>query len=225
LPERQPNPCGGVKVSASWTIADESLREVNHEDCWGCIVLPADLDFCDGSGSGNPESSHDSADATRCGTSHTCGSSRHYHLFRWLSVAGKIHKYASFATLPLFATELALGQSIYNDPANADSRKGAHIAVGTGIIGIFGVNAVTGVWNMVEDRHNPKDNKLRLIRGLLMLTANVGFVATAATGPHGKEHGFPTPPSESDKALHRDLAIGSMAIGTVGYTIMLFAHH
>jgi hypothetical protein len=31
----------------------------------------------------------------------------------------KIHKYASFATLPLFATEVALGQSIYNDPANA----------------------------------------------------------------------------------------------------------
>jgi len=137
----------------------------------------------------------------------------------------KIHKYASFATLPLFATEVALGQSIYNDPADADSRKGAHIAVGTGIIGLFGVNAVTGVWNMVEDRHNPNGKKLRLVHGLLMLTANVGFVATAATGPHGKEHGFPTPPSESDKALHRDLAIGSMAIGTVGYTIMLFGHH
>jgi len=137
----------------------------------------------------------------------------------------KIHKYSSFATLPLFATEVALGQSIYNDPANADSRKGAHIAVGTGIIGLFGVNAVTGVWNMVEDRHNPQGRKLRLVHGLLMLTANVGFVATAATGPHGKEHGFVTPPSESDKALHRNLAIGSMAIGTVGYTIMLFGHH
>jgi hypothetical protein len=137
----------------------------------------------------------------------------------------KIHKYSSFATLPLFATEVALGQSIYNDPANADSRKGAHIAVGTGIIGLFGVNAVTGVWNMVEDRHNPQGRKLRLVHGLLMLTANVGFVATAASGPHGKEHGFSTPPSESDKALHRDLAIGSMAIGTVGYTIMLFGHH
>jgi hypothetical protein len=137
----------------------------------------------------------------------------------------KIHKYASFATLPLFATEVALGQSIYNDPGNADSRKGAHIAVGTGIIGLFGVNAVTGVWNMVEDRHNPKGHTLRLVHGLLMLTANAGFVATAATGPHGREHGFVTPPSESDKALHRGLAIGSMAIGTVGYTIMLFGHH
>ena len=139
----------------------------------------------------------------------------------------KIHKYASFATLPLFATEVALGQSIYNDPTNAESRKGAHIAVGTGIIGLFGVNAVTGVWNMVEDRHNSQGHKLRLIHGLLMLTANAGFVATAATGPHEHEaegRHFATVPSESDKALHRGLAIGSMAVGTVGYTIMLFGH-
>ena len=137
----------------------------------------------------------------------------------------KIHKYTSFATLPLFATEVALGQSIYNDPTNAESRKGAHIAVGTGIIGLFGVNAVTGVWNMVEDRHNPEGHKLRLIHGLLMLTANVGFVATAATGPHREDdRRFATAPSESDKALHRGLAIGSMAVGTVGYTIMLFGH-
>jgi hypothetical protein len=137
----------------------------------------------------------------------------------------KIHKYASFATLPLFASEVVLGQSLYNDPANADSKKGAHIAVGTGIIGLFGVNAVTGVWNMVEDRHNPKGHTLRLVHGLLMLTANAGFVATAATGPHGgSRHGVARVPSESDKALHRDLAFGSMAIGTVGYTIMLFGH-
>src|SRR5262245_5539964 len=33
----------------------------------------------------------------------------------------RIHKYASFATLPLFATELALGQSIFNDPNAHDS--------------------------------------------------------------------------------------------------------
>ena len=137
----------------------------------------------------------------------------------------KIHKYASFATLPLFATEVALGQSLYNDPANSESKKGAHIAVGTGIIGLFGVNAVTGVWNMVEDRHNSEGHALRLVHGLLMLTANAGFVATAATGPH-QHHGSRSsiPVSESDKALHRDLAFGSMAVGTVGYTIMLFGH-
>src|SRR6478672_5678322 len=55
----------------------------------------------------------------------------------------KIHKYASYATLPLFATELALGQSLYNNP---DTRGGAtktlHGVVGTEIVGLFGVNSV-----------------------------------------------------------------------------------
>jgi len=140
----------------------------------------------------------------------------------------KIHKIASFATLPLFASEVVLGQSLYNDPSSADSRKGAHIAVGTGIIGLFGVNAVTGVWNMVEDRHNPSGHKLRLAHGILMLAANAGFVATAATGPHGQEGGRfrpATPASSSDRSLHRDLAFVSIGVGTIGYTLMLFGHH
>src|SRR5215475_9690514 len=37
----------------------------------------------------------------------------------------KIHKYASYATLPLFATELALGESLYSNP-DTGARKGAH---------------------------------------------------------------------------------------------------
>src|SRR5215475_9879481 len=64
----------------------------------------------------------------------------------------KIHKYASIATLPLFATELALGQSLYNNPETG-AKKTAHAIVGTGIIGVFGLNTATGVWNLWEGRH------------------------------------------------------------------------
>src|SRR5690349_7330705 len=60
----------------------------------------------------------------------------------------KIHKYASFATLPLFAAQLALGQSLYNTPANAGGERAAHAAVGIGIVGLFGVDTVTGAWNL-----------------------------------------------------------------------------
>ena len=64
-----------------------------------------------------------------------------------------IHRYASLATLPLFATELALGQSIYSDPnARTSAARGAHIAVGSAITGLFAVNSVTGVWNMWQSR-------------------------------------------------------------------------
>ena len=52
----------------------------------------------------------------------------------------KIHKISSFAMLPLFATELVLGQSIYNDPDSG--KKDAHVAVGVAIGTLFGINTV-----------------------------------------------------------------------------------
>jgi hypothetical protein len=136
----------------------------------------------------------------------------------------KIHKIASFATLPLFATEFGLGQSLYKNNVNSDSKRGLHAAIGTGIVGLFGVNAVTGVWNMVEDRKNPDGHTRRLLHGILMLTASAGFVASAATGPHEHRNRGITLASPSNKALHRDLALGSIGVGTIGYSMMLFGH-
>src|SRR5690349_13759826 len=49
----------------------------------------------------------------------------------------KVHKYASYATLPLFAGELALGQSLFNSSSPGGGNKGLHAAVGAGIIGLF----------------------------------------------------------------------------------------
>ena len=93
----------------------------------------------------------------------------------------KIHKYASFATLPLFATEYALGQSIYN--TSSSGKKSAHIAVGSGIIGLFGVQAVTGVWNLVEGHKDPHGSKRRLVHGILMLASGAGFAITPMVAP------------------------------------------
>src|SRR5581483_2690592 len=76
----------------------------------------------------------------------------------------KIHKYASFATLPLFAAELALGSALYNTPSNTGTLRGAHIAVGSGIIGLFGVNTVTGAWNLFgEGWQDTQGRTLRVI--------------------------------------------------------------
>src|SRR5690349_12141946 len=132
----------------------------------------------------------------------------------------KIHKIASYATIPLFATELWLGQSLYNDPLGEQSKRGAHIAVGTGIIGLFGVNTVTGLWNLRESRNDPEGKKLRILHSVLMMIADGGFVATAATGPHGARRGFPAFPVNA--GTHRALAFSSIGVGTAGYAIMLF---
>ncbi len=136
----------------------------------------------------------------------------------------KIHKIASFATLPLFATELVLGQSIYANPSTGAVRS-AHILVGTGLIGLFGVNTVTGVWNMLgEDRKDPSGRMLRLVHGLLMLASDAGFAATSMTGPNSNSQRQALT-YESRAALHRNLAIASISVGTAGYLIMLFGYH
>ena len=82
----------------------------------------------------------------------------------------KIHRYASFATLPLFATEFALGQSMFNTtPSGNSAKRGLHAAIGAGIIGLFGVNTVTSAWNLFgEGRKDPNHRTLRLVHGLLM---------------------------------------------------------
>jgi hypothetical protein len=137
----------------------------------------------------------------------------------------KIHKYASFATLPLFAAEVALGESLYNNPTQSGSNKALHGVVGAGIVGLFGVNTVTGVWNMWESRHDDSNNhKLKLAHGILMLVADAGFVATEATAPHTHDR-LGNLNITTNKAAHRDIALGSVGIATVGYLMMLFGHH
>ena len=133
----------------------------------------------------------------------------------------KIHKYASFVTLPIFATELALGQSVYNDPdARASASRGAHIAVGTAITGLFAVNTVTGVWNMWESRNEPSHHKLKLIHGILMLGADAGFVATFASGPGGRVSST----LDAQKQTHRSIAFTSIGLASGSYLLMLFGN-
>jgi hypothetical protein len=137
----------------------------------------------------------------------------------------KIHKYASFATLPLFAAEVALGQSLYNTPTNLGSKRAAHGIVGAGIVGLFAVNTVTGAWNMFgEDRQDREGRTRRLVHGLLMMAADVGFVATSRSGPNSQSPRQALT-FETSKATHRNMAIASISVGTVGYLLMLFGNH
>ena len=131
----------------------------------------------------------------------------------------KIHKYASWAALPLMAGEFALGEKLYNDPnsINSDSR-GVHAAVGAGLIGLFGVQSVTGVWNLVESNQAPGRTK-RLVHGLLMLAAEGGFVAAAVTAPGHSRNDLIN--FDANKATHRNIAIVSLGVGTGGYLMML----
>ncbi len=138
---------------------------------------------------------------------------------------GKIHKIASFATLPLFAAELWLGQDMYsNTPSDQSSKRGLHAAIGAGIMGLFAVNTVTGAWNLFgEGRKDPHGRALRLVHGLLMMVADAGMVATTMSGPNSRSvHHAAT--YETDKVTHRNLAFFSIGTGTAGYLLMLFGN-
>jgi hypothetical protein len=135
-------------------------------------------------------------------------------------VRAKIHKYASFATLPLVGAEFVVGQSLFNSPS--DWKKSTHLALGTAIGGLFAVNSVTGVWNLVEARKDPNRGHLPLIHSLLALSADAGFVATAAITPGGhQDGGFSNP---ADRGPHRTVAFTSMGLATASYLIMLIGN-
>lgn len=129
----------------------------------------------------------------------------------------KIHKYAAVATLPLFAAEFYLGQSIYNTPS--DGKKNAHIAIGTGIIGLYAAQGVTGVWNMVEANKDPNGHKRRLIHGILMLASGAGFAITPMTAPGHRDR---LELGTSSAGTHRAVAFTSIGIGSAGYLMMVF---
>lgn len=127
----------------------------------------------------------------------------------------KIHLYASFATAPLFVTQLIVGQKLYDGNNGSDGMRGLHSALGAGIGGLFAVDSVTGVWNLWEARHDPNGRRRRLIHGIAMLGADAGFVATGLTAPgHEREGG-------GDRSLHRSLAITSMGVAAGSYVYML----
>ena len=135
----------------------------------------------------------------------------------------KIHKYASYATLPLFAAQFAVGQKLY-DGDGSDGLRSAHSALAVGTGALFGVNTVTGVWNLLEARKDPHKSTKRTVHSILMLAADAGFVATGLMAPeseHGNEFGFEQESGGTSRSTHRAIALTSMGIATVAYLIML----
>jgi hypothetical protein len=126
-----------------------------------------------------------------------------------------IHRIGSIAMIPLFVTQGFLGKEIYED-ATSGKRK-AHQVVAGAIGGLFAVNTITGVWNLVEGRKDPNKRRLRVTHGLLMLSADALFLATALQAPN-------TEGTEGSRTNHRALAITSISVATTGYLIMLFGN-
>ena len=127
-----------------------------------------------------------------------------------------IHKWSSWAMLPLFAGEYVVGQKLYNDPQGGS--RDTHALLAAGIGGLFAVNTVTGGWNLWESRKDPHGRTRRWIHGIAMMVADAGFLATAATAPES-EGGLGA--TEGNKSLHRTLAISSGSVALGSWLMML----
>lgn len=132
----------------------------------------------------------------------------------WYARRLLIHRVASYTMLPLFGAEYVLGQKLLNGDGT-DAEKNAHVVVAAGLGGLFTVNTVTGLWNLVESRNDPSDRKRRYIHTALMLGADAGFAWAGAIGGEARE-------SSSTRSLHKNIAIGSMGLSTIGAAMMWF---
>ena len=129
-----------------------------------------------------------------------------------------IHKYASYATLPIFVAQAIIGQQLYNNDSKGLPRQrglvGAHDAVAVALGGLFVVNTVTGGLNWWETRTQGEGRTWRTIHSVLMLASDAGFAYTAAIG---KQSRF----NQANRIQHKNWAIGSAAVAMVSYVMML----
>ena len=140
----------------------------------------------------------------------------------FFTLRATIHRDASYATLPLFVAEYALGRSLYNKSpdSTSSSLRSAHSVVAIGIAGLFGLNTVTGAWNLWDARKDPAGRTRRYIHSALMILSDAGFVATGALAPGHPDPGEPV--DQNRRRLHRSVAIASMSTALAGYVMMFF---
>lgn len=127
-----------------------------------------------------------------------------------------IHRYASYAMLPIFGAEYYLGQRLMNGPY-AGWVKPTHVGVAAALGGLFAINTVTGVWNLWDARKDPNARTLRYVHAALLLAADAGFALAPALVDDDNLSGL-----RDARTLHRNVAIGSMSLATLGTAIMWF---
>ena len=134
----------------------------------------------------------------------------------WYGRRLAVHRTASYAMVPLFAAQYAAGRRLYGNPAleGDDWARRAHKPLAYGVAALFTVNTVTGVWNLWEGRREREGRGRRTAHVLLMLAADAGFTATGVLGSRAAGEG-------GSRTVHRNVAVGAMAVALAGYLVML----
>lgn len=133
-----------------------------------------------------------------------------------------IHRYASYATLPLFLIEYLAGQKLLQEGSDAPLWADAvHKPAAYALGGVFTVNTVTGLWNLAEAGGVKQGKTRRWVHAMLMLAADAGFIYGASIAPStddidariaAGERGGWTP--------HKRVTVASMGVAVAGLAMM-----
>lgn len=127
-----------------------------------------------------------------------------------------IHRWGSYAELPLFAGEWVLGQKLIGSGTPASWVRPAHGTVAGALGVLFAVNTVTGGWNLWDARDDTEGRTKRIVHSVLMLAADGGFALTGATAPEDDEGGD----RQGRANTHRAVALTSIGLATAGTVMM-----
>ena len=134
----------------------------------------------------------------------------------WYERRLRIHRYGAYATIPLFIFQAAAGNELYNKGEGAAGwAKNGHRVGATSLATVFGVNTVTGLWNLWDSRSVPQGRTRRTIHTLLMLTADAGFAYAGIKLSEDAEE------SAAARRKHRNTAYASMGVAITGAGMML----
>lgn len=140
---------------------------------------------------------------------------RAVELSDWYYRRLEIHRLGSYAALPLFAAEYVVGDKLMaRGTPIAGWVKPTHVGLAVAISGLFGLNTLTGGWNLVEGWSQLGDKRnLVVAHTVLMLAADGGFAAASAIAGRGLDA----------QRRHRTVAVVSMSAATVSTVVMWIA--
>ena len=128
----------------------------------------------------------------------------------WYARRLTIHRYAAYASIPVFALQYAAGRELYNKGSGApDWAKTGHRFGATALAGIFAVNTVTGAWNWWDSRTVPKGRVLRTVHALSLLGADAAFTYAGVKLSNEAEN------SLDKRRQHRNVALSAIAVSAV----------
>ncbi len=133
----------------------------------------------------------------------------------WYETRLQIHKYASWAMLPLFVGQYVTGTTLIQKGTDAPQWvKTTHPILATGVAALFATNTVTGAWNWWEGRADPSGRGWRTTHSVLMLLADAGFTYVGTISGQAKQSG-------DARDRHKSAAIISGSLAVASWVMML----